>query len=120
MKEDIAFSKAESKVFVSTDKTTNFNKAEVEDYNKLLEDNITKDYKKSNSEAVYKTNIEDAEINLKLDIDDRVDKTTDRQWFTTINDHKPNFRNNTKCRPLNPTKPNIGKISKMILEKINT
>ena len=40
--------------------------------------------------------------------------------FITLKDHKPNFRNNPTCRLINPTKPEIGKISKQILEKINT
>ena len=37
----------------------------------------------------------------------------------SIKDHKPNFRNNTKCRLLNPTKPNIGQLSKVYTERLN-
>ena len=64
------------------------------------------------------TNIEAGDIKLtkKLDIDDRVFETTKRQAFITIKDHKPNFRNNIKTRLLNPTKPELGKVSKKILE----
>ena len=36
-----------------------------------------------------------------------------------MKDHKPNFKNNPSCRLINPTKSEIGKISKQILEKIN-
>ena len=119
LKEDIKLIKAESKVFVAADKSSNFYKTEVEDYNKLLENNITKDYKKTNTEAFDKTNKEDAELTHNLDIHDRVFKTTERQCFVTIKDHKPNFKNNTKCRLLNPTKPNIGQLSKVYTERIN-
>ena len=46
-------------------------------------------------------------------------KTTERQAFVTIKDHKENYRNNPKWRLLNPTKPELGKISKRLTEKIN-
>ena len=38
--------------------------------------------------------------------------------FITIKDHKPNFRNNTKCRLINPAKNELGLVSKNHLEKI--
>ena len=62
----------------------------------------------------------DIEITRRLDIDDRVFETTKRQAFVTVKDHKENFRTNPKCRLLNPTKPELGKISKKLTEHINT
>ncbi len=44
----------------------------------------------------------------------------ERQAFITLKDHKENFENNPKCRLINPAKSEIGRISKKILEKINT
>ena len=41
-----------------------------------------------------------------------------RPAFITIKDHKPNFRNNTKCRLINPAKNEIGLVSKKYLETI--
>ena len=38
----------------------------------------------------------------------------------TLKDHKENFQNNPKCRLLNPTKCELGKVSKKILSKIVT
>ena len=38
----------------------------------------------------------------------------------TLKDHKPNFQNNPTCRLINPRKSEIGKISKQILDRINT
>ena len=32
--------------------------------------------------------------------------------FITIEDQKPNFRNNTKCRLINPAKKELGLVSK--------
>ena len=39
--------------------------------------------------------------------------------FITLNDHKPNFQGNPTVRPLNPAKNELGRISKIILGKIN-
>ena len=39
--------------------------------------------------------------------------------IVTLKDHKPGFRSNPQCRLLNPTKPELGKASKKILDKIN-
>ena len=56
-----------------------------------------------------------------LEIQDRVFKTTDRECFVTLKDHKPAFQNNPKCRLLNPRKCELGKVSKQILsEKLKT
>ena len=43
-----------------------------------------------------------------------------QQCFVTIKDHKLNFRTNPKYRLLNPTKSELGKLSKYILQTINT
>ena len=47
-----------------------------------------------------------------------MDKTAKRQCFVTIKDHKDNFRVNWKYKLLNPTKSELGKISKDILQQI--
>ena len=41
-----------------------------------------------------------------------------RSAFINIKDHKPNFRNATKCRLINPAKNELGLVSKKHLEKI--
>ena len=41
-----------------------------------------------------------------------------RPSFITIKDNKPNFRNNTKCRLINPAKNELGLVSKKYLEEI--
>ena len=54
----------------------------------------------------------------KLDIQERVFATKKRTAFFTLKDHKENFSTNPSVRVLNPTKPEIGIISKKILERI--
>ena len=39
--------------------------------------------------------------------------------YITVKDHKDEFPNKIPCRLINPSKPNLGKISKVILDKIN-
>ena len=56
----------------------------------------------------------------KLEISDRVHRTGKKDSFVTLKDHKPGFRSNPQCRLLNPTKPELGKVSKKLLEKTNS
>ena len=44
----------------------------------------------------------------------------ERQAFITLKDHKDNFVNKPTCRLINPAKSEIGRISKQILENVNT
>ena len=39
--------------------------------------------------------------------------------FVTLKDHKENFDTNPKCRLLNPSKSELGKVSKVVLDRIN-
>ena len=54
----------------------------------------------------------------KLEIDDRVHTTTKRDSYITVKDHKPQFMNNPKFRLINPTKSELGMVSKQMLEQI--
>ena len=55
----------------------------------------------------------------KRGLDNRIDALAKKDAFITLKDHKPNFQNNPTCRLINPTKSEIGIISKQILERIN-
>jgi hypothetical protein len=110
----------DSNLFVAADKTTNFYKLEPDQYNNLLKQNITKDYKKAPKTSENTITLEDKYIASTLDISDRIDTTAKSQAFITLKDHKPNFQNKPTCRLINPCKSEIGKISKQILERINS
>ena len=45
---------------------------------------------------------------------------SDQSAFITLKDHKANFKNNTKCRLINPSKSEIGLFSKHYLRSIIT
>ena len=46
------------------------------------------------------------------------DLTIEKEAFITLKDHKPNFQDHPSCRLINPSKPEIGVISKHILDEI--
>ena len=45
--------------------------------------------------------------------------TATKEAFITLKDHKDNFESKLTCRLINPSKQEIGKISKQILDNIN-
>ena len=84
----------------------------------MLDKNVQSEYKKEDLENVTKVEAEHQETVKNLGLEERVFKTTPRSAFITLKDHKENFINNPKARLLNPRKPEIGKISKQILENV--
>ena len=119
LQDDIAAVNNDDRLFVKADKTTNFYKLDVPNYRRLLEANITKTYKKADKKQLSIMDEEARIITKKLNIDDRVEKTAMKEAFITLKDHKENFVNKPTCRLINPSKPEIGKISKQLLGEIN-
>ena len=104
---------------MKADKTTNYYKTEVKDYVTLVDKNVTKTYKKTNPKVPDTITLKDKTIAEKLELDDRVEVSASRDSFITLKDHKPDFINNPTCRLINPSKSEIGIISKNILHRIN-
>ena len=119
LNEDIKSIKRDNRLFVKADKSTNFYKLEATKYNQLLHDNITKTYKKAEYNLLNKIDGKSKTITEKLRIDDRVETTATKEAFITLKDHKDNFENKPTCRLINPSKQEIGKINKQILDSIN-
>ena len=65
-------------------------------------------------------NKEVKEIATKLNIDYKINSIAEQPAFITIKEHKPSFKTNPTDRLINPSKFEIGKISKHILDNINT
>ena len=108
------------KLLVPADKTSNFYKMDTQSYNDLLQKNITKTYKKATPDTADSIELKAKDIAKKLQLDGRINTTAKREAFITLKDHKPNFANNPTCRLINPAKSEIGKISKQLLDRINT
>ena len=119
LKNDIASVKNEDRLFVKADKSTNFYKLDAPEYNRLLNDNVTKTYRKADIKQISDINNEARSITKVLNIDDRVESMAMKEAFITLKDHKDNFANRPTCRLINPSKTEVGRISKQILEEIN-
>ena len=87
---------------------------------RLLNKNVTKAYKKTDLNVPYMITTKDKLIAEQLGLDDRIDVSAHRDSYITMKDHKPDFVNNPACRLLNPSKTEIGVISKHLLDDINS
>ena len=119
LKSDILKIKASKNVLVFAHKTSNIYELSPQDPEKMLKESITKIYKKAPQKLEQSIDLEAKHIDNEFDISDRIECLANQQAFITLKDHKEYFNSNPKCRLLNPTKSELGKVSKFILEKIN-
>ena len=106
-------------LLVFADKTSNIYEMSLEEYNKLLKENITKTYKHALPKLEASINFETKDIASKLALSDHIERLAKTAVYIKLKDNKENFHASTSCRLMNPYKSEIGKISKRILEKIN-
>ena len=111
--------KSSLNMFVFADKTTNLYEIPPNDYKCLLHENITKTYKKSTKRLENAINMEAKHIAENIKLDDRIESLAHTPAFITLKDHKENFRISHPCRLINPSKSELGKVSKVILENMN-
>ena len=115
---DIVKVKRDTKMIVGADKSSNYYRMEKEKHKELLLKAVHNTYKKGDEAVEEEVNQEARNIAIQLDVDDRVFKTERREALITLKDHKDNFANNPQVRLINPTKPELGKISKQKLAEI--
>ena len=118
LNDDINRIRNSEQLCIPSDKTTNFYNLSPTQYNQLLEKSVHKEYKKTGASIIEELATKDKSIAESLSLADRIKATVEKQPFITLKDHKDNFKHNPTCRPINPCKPEIGKISKQILERI--
>ena len=68
---------------------------------------------------MYTINAEAKVIAQDLKIDERIEQCNQKQSLITLKDHKENFKNNPKCRLIDPAKSEIGIVSKEYIGNIN-
>ena len=95
-------------------------KVDKQDYNRLLTNSITKTYKKAEANTKHSVNSSGKEIMKDHHIVERMTINGENNCFVTLKDHKENFANNPTTRLINPAKNELGRISKTILESINS
>ena len=115
---DIQKIKNSKDVIVPADKTRNLYAVPKKKYDKLLRENITKSYKPAPDETYKDINDEARDIAASLEMSERMNCMAKKEAFITLKDHKVNFANALPCRLINPAKPEMGKISKAILDRI--
>ena len=81
---------------------------------------MTKTYKLTDNDVIEEINFELSQITDNLSVSDRIETLASKEAFVTLKDHKENFETNPKYRLINPAKSELGKISKIILDDINT
>ena len=118
LKNDVQKIKNSDKIIVAADKSTNLYKMSSNEYRKIVQENVTKEYKKAPIGCEEKINQEALTVVTKLKLDDRVQGFSTGNCYVTLKDHKDNFYSNPQCRLINPAKSQIGRISKQILGKI--
>ena len=107
-------------VIVKADKTRNWYKVPATEYEKLLQEAITKQYKKVDVEIMDKTNKETAEIARKLQLADRMEVYTKSDAYITLKDHKEDWPGKISTRLINGAKTDLGKIAHKILKTLNS
>ena len=130
MVKNIKFKKYERKKIINDTKRTHlkrylhsqtkfifykFHKLQISD-NKPRNANI----QKASKITMNYINKEAKEIATKLNIDHKINSIAEQPAFIAIKDHKRNFKTNPSYRLINPTKSEIGRINKHILDNINT
>ena len=87
------------------------------DYKKLLNDNVTKDYKRDRQDRLRQINRDIGKHAKNLKLEDRMEVHSEKNAFVTVKDHKEGYKHNPKCRLINPASNQLGKASKRILEE---
>ena len=64
-------------------------------------------------------NIDAKKIAKDLELEDEIEKMQDSECHITVKDHREDFPQEIPCRLINPSKSDIGKLSKIIFDKIN-
>ena len=79
---------------------------------------MTSSYEKTTEQTLTNINIAGQRITTKLNISDRTECVAPRVSFFTLKDHKPTFPSKPTIRLISPSKSDLGKISKQILDKV--
>ena len=85
----------------------------------MVHDGVTNTYKIVDRAKLVETNKEVKTVANKLGIADRMAIIREDACFGTLKGHKINFKNNPTIRLINPSKCDIGRVSKPLLDEFN-
>ena len=104
-------------MLVALDKTSNFYEVTKAEYNKLLLNEVTKTYKRSEVDQAKQIDIKAKDIAESLGIEDKVMQCKQAACYITLKDHKNNFHVNPSVRLINPCNQDISRVAKISLKK---
>lgn len=110
--------KTNKNLIIESDKTYNFYEVPVETYKKLMVDEISKAYKRTEGGKIKEMDTKARETIEKIDLEERIMKTKKQDAFCKLKDHKDMFQRNPAIRLINPTRQDIGQISRLVLKKM--
>ena len=119
LKSDISKIRSSANMFIFADKTNNIYEMKPQVHEKLIMEKITKTCQKATDKLEKAINTEAKNIAKSYKLAERTDHLPKPVTFITLKVHKDNFFNKPSCRLINPTKNELGKISKKIIEQIN-
>ena len=91
LRNDVKRIKEDQKLLILAGKTNNLYRLTTDEYNKLLTENISKSYKKTDRSSLNRINTEAKNIAKDLKLEERIEKHSQHQLFITVKDHKDNF-----------------------------
>ena len=103
LEKDLKYINASKNVIVKSDKNRNYYEISVEDYNKIMLNNITPLYRKCNEDEIRNVDKETQDLSRKMKLSNVMQKYTPSEAYVTVKDHKEDVP---------------GKCSKIILQKV--
>ncbi len=121
LRQDIGTITKSEKTLTAADKTTNMYRITKPQHEKLVNDAVTTTYKKAPADTKGKIDREGVKFAKKAGVLDKMQiNGTGNCFITLLKDHKENFANRPTVRLINPAKNEIGRMSKSILDDINS
>ena len=120
LKKDVGSITQSKKTLTAADKTSNMYRLTKSEHEKLVNNAVTATYKKAPEGIKTKIDKEGIKIAEKAGVLDRMEVNGTGNCFVTLKDHKENFENKPTVRLIDPAKNEIGRISKDVLDEINS
>ena len=118
LNQDIKEVKKSNYIWVKSDKSKNIYKIKPSKYQEILKSKITNNYKIDYNNTIEQINKDTSNFASRLQIEDRLGKFKKKDAYILFKDHKLNFENKLPTRLINPSKTELGRISKFIIQNI--
>ena len=118
IKNDSRSIKNSRKIWVRADKTRNIYLINPSEYIRILQDKVTNNYKLDHEDSISQINRDTNTFASKLKINDKMGKLEEKCAYVLFKDHKPNFLDKLQSRLINPSKTELGLVSKNLINEI--